>query len=406
MNDIKIRLPKPHSGQRKVLNSKARFRVLCCGRRWGKSLISQIISLIQIAGTGGINTGKHVAYVTPTYQLSKIFFADILKRIPVQLIVSANKTDLVITLVTGGTISFMTGQNLDSFRGRKFHTIIIDEAAYIPDLEQAWLNSLRPCLTDYEGEAIFISTPRGKNYFYSLYLKGLDPLVSDWESFHFSTYDNPFIKASEIDAAKASLPGDAFKQEYLAVPNANSNSVVGVDYIQANTITTLSTKPTVVYGIDVAKYTDYTVITGLDADGEMTYFERFQRDNEYTKNRIKELPASVLKVIDSTHGSVGDSIYESLQFEGVRNLQGFEFTAATKPKLITEMILDIEQGKLKFNEITATELSIFEYSYTSTGYIKYGNAPGGHDDCVIALALANRYKKQVPVNYMAGFTFL
>ena len=354
---------------------------------------------------GAGTNGKHVAYVTPTYQLSKIFFADILKRIPVQAIVSANKTDLVIELVTGGTLSFLTGERLDSFRGRKFHTIIIDEAAYVPDLEQAWLNSIRPCLTDYEGNALFISTPRGKNYFYSLYLKGLDPLQIDWESFHFSTYDNPHIKHSEIDAAKASLPGDAFKQEYLAVPNANSNSVVGLDYIQANTITTLSTKSTICYGIDVAKYTDYTVITGLDADGAMSYFERFQRDNEYTKQRIKALPGSVLKVIDATHGSVGDSINESLQREGINNLIPFQFTAATKGKLITDMIIDIEQGKLKFNEITATELSIFEYSYTSTGYIKYGNAPGGHDDCVIALALASRYKKQVPINFMAGFSF-
>ncbi|TFF34399.1 terminase large subunit domain-containing protein [Mucilaginibacter psychrotolerans] len=398
--NVQIKLPKPHPGQQKVLDSTARFRVLCCGRRWGKSLISQVISI------QGMLAKKHIAYVTPTYALSKVFFKDILKVLPVQLIRSANKTDLVIELITGGTLSFLTGERLDSFRGRKFHCIILDEAAYIPDLEQAWLNSIRPCLTDYEGDALFISTPRGKNYFYSLYLKGLDPLQTEWESFHFSTYDNPHIKASEIDAAKGSLPWSAFQQEYLAIASANSNSVVGLDYIEANTIKELSSKPPVCIGIDVAKYSDYTVICSLDEDGNMCHpFERFQRDNEYTKQRIKSLPASVIKVIDGTHGSVGDSIYEALIRDGVSNLRSFEFTAATKPKLITEMILDIEQGKLKFNEITATELSIFEYSYTSTGYIKYGNAPGGHDDCVIALALANRYKKQIPTNFLAGFIF-
>jgi hypothetical protein len=113
----------------------------------------------------------------------------------------------------------------------------------------------------------------------------------------------------------------------------------------------------------------------------------------------------VSKVMDSTHGSVRDGIFESLQREGTPNIQGFEFTSATKPKLITEMILDIEQGHLKFNTETANELSIFEYSYTSTGYVKYGNAPGGHDDCVIALALANRYKKQIPIKFLAEFGF-
>jgi hypothetical protein len=110
--DINLTLPKPHQGQQMVLDSTARFKVLLCGRRWGKSLISQIISIL------GIVNGKHIAYVTPTYQLSKIFFQDILKLIPVKLIKAANKTDLVITLITNGTLSFMTGERLDSFRGR------------------------------------------------------------------------------------------------------------------------------------------------------------------------------------------------------------------------------------------------------------------------------------------------
>ncbi|TWR26913.1 hypothetical protein FPZ42_07715 [Mucilaginibacter achroorhodeus] len=398
--DISIKLPRPHAGQKAVLDSKARFKVLLCGRRWGKSLISQIISIL------GVIEGKHVAYVTPTYQLGRIFFADVLRSIPVALIKSANKSDLIITLRTGGTLSFLTGERLDAFRGRKFHTVIIDEAAYIPDLESAWLNSIRPTLTDYKGNALFISTPRGKNYFYTLYLKGLNG-ENGYQSFQYSTYDNPFIDNDEIDAAKASLPEAAFQQEYLAIPNANSNAVVALNHIEANTISTLSTNQTVVYGIDIAKYSDYTVITGLDELGVTTYFERFQRDNEFTKQRIKALPQHILKVIDSTHGSIGDAIYESLQREGVANIQGFEFTGQSKPKLITEMILDIEKGNLKFNDVTARELSIFEYFYSRTGHITYGNTPGGHDDCVISLALANRGLKQVPANgnFLSGFGF-
>jgi len=397
---VDINLPKPHKGQKEVLQSTARFKVLLCGRRWGKSLISQIISILSIV------KGKDVAYVTPTYSLSKIFFQDVLKVIPVQLIKSANKTDLVITLVTGGSLSFLTGERLDNFRGRKFHTVIIDEAAYIPDLENAWLNSIRPTLTDYQGNALFISTPRGKNFFYTLYLKGLNK-EEGFESFHYSTYDNPYINKDEIDLAQQSLPESAFRQEYLAIPSENTNAVVSSTVIEANTISTLSNKPTVVFGIDVAKYTDYTVITGLDENGCMTYFERFQRDNDYTKQRIKALPASILKAIDSTRGSIGDSIMELLQREGVNNLVGFEFTAASKPKLITEMILDLEKGNLKYNDVTANELSIFEYTYTSTGHIKYGNAPGGHDDTVIALALANKYRKMIPANgsFLASFGF-
>jgi len=384
---VDIKLSKPHLGQLKVLQSTARFKVLMCGRRWGKSLISQVIGIM------GMVSNKQVAYVTPTYALSKIFFQDVLKLIPASLIKSANKTDLVIQLITGGSLSFLTGERLDNFRGRKFHTVIIDEASYIPDLENAWLNSIRPTLTDYEGDALFISTPRGKGYFHSLYLKGLNK-EDGYESFHFNSYSNPYIKASEIDAAKLELPTAAFNQEYLAIPNANSSAVVASEYIEANTITTLSSNPTVVFGIDVAKYTDYTVIIGLDESGSMTYFDRFQSPNEITKQKIKALPADILKAMDSTHGSLGDGIFESLIFDGVQNLVGFEFTSSSKPKLITEMILAIEKGELKFNELTAQELSVFEYTYSSTGYIKYGAISGSHDDAVCALAIANRYKKQ------------
>lgn len=400
MLEVDIKLPRPHTGQKEVLDSTARFKVLLCGRRWGKSQVSILISILAT-----IN-GEHIAYVTPTYQLSKIFFQDIIKLVPVKLIKSANKSDLVITLKTGGTLSFMTGENLSSFRGRKFHKVIIDEASYIPDLEDAWLNSIRPTLTDYKGEALFISTPRGKNYFYTLYLKGLNK-EDGFESFHYSTYDNPYIDNSEIDAAKKSLPESVFQQEYLAVPNANSNSVVALSHIEANTILSLSNKPSVIYGIDVAKYHDYTVITGLDEYGVMSYFERFQRDNDYTEQRIKALPASVRKIIDATHGSIGDGIYERLIKQGIQNLTPFEFTSKSKPELITQMILDIEQGNLKFNKTTADELSIFEYSYSGTGYIKYGNASGGYDDCVISLALANKYRKQIPnsTNFLASFGY-
>lgn len=382
MNNVDIKLPKPHSGQLKVIQSKARFKVLLCGRRWGKSLISQVISII------GIVNKKQIAYVTPTYQLSKIFFQDVLKYIPLALIKTANKSDLRIELVTGGSLSFMTGENLDSFRGRKFHTVIIDEAAFIPDLESAWLNSIRATLTDYEGDALFISTPRGKDYFYSLYLKGLTG-ADGFESFHFTTYDNPYIKASEIDAARNELTEGAFNQEYLAKPSENANSVVPVNYIEANTMQELSSKSTVVYGIDLAKYKDWTVISGLDINGKMSYFDRFQKSWSATKDAIRLLPEYTLKVVDST--GVGDVVVEELQ-ETVINLQGFKFTSVSKPQIIKKLALDIEKGNVKFNQHTANELTVFEYKYSSTGYIKYEASSGNTDDAVMALAMANYFK--------------
>ena len=153
---IEIKLPEPHNAQRTVLNSKARFRVMMCGRRFGKSLISQSISI-----ENGLN-GKRVAYLTPTYQLGKIFFQEICKVLT-EDIYKKNESDLTISFITGGSIRFFTGERLDALRGLKFHLVIIDEASYIPNLQEGWNNSIRPTLTDYKGKAIFLSTPKGKN---------------------------------------------------------------------------------------------------------------------------------------------------------------------------------------------------------------------------------------------------
>lgn len=382
---VKIQLPRPHFGQQEVLDSNARFKVLMCGRRWGKSLICQIIAIQNML------VAKHVAYITPTHELGRVFYADIMKLIPPELIANDNKTDRKIELVTGGSIKFLSGEVLDAFRGLKFHKVIVDEAAYIPDLQSAWNTAIRPTLIDYRGDAIFISTPSGKEYFYSLHEKGMDPTQPDWQSFHFTTFQNPTLPPGEAEAMKAELTQAQINQELLAIAGENSANPIGTDNIRNNTLVELSNEPTVVYGVDLAKYNDYTVITGLDRFGHMTYFDRFQLPWPLTQNRIEQLPGNILKVVDSS--GLGDVVFDSLQLT-CQNIIGFKFTTESKPKLIYEMIKDIEKGNLKFNEHTANEMYVYEYTYSSTGHIKFSAKAGFHDDCIAALALANKYKSQ------------
>ena len=264
---VEVKLHKPHEAQRAVLESDARFRVLMCGRRFGKSLISQDISIESALDK------QRIAYITPTYLLGKVFFKDILDRLP-ETIYKKNETDLTIDFITGGSVRFFTGERLDALRGLKFHKAIIDEASYIPNLQDGWQNSIRPTLTDYKGSAIFLSTPKGRNFFYSLYMKGGD---KDWQSFKFTTYDNPHIDPEEIDAAKAQLPHAVFEQEYMANPMENAANPFGSLHIQS-CVKPLSTLPAAYYGIDLAKSVDYTVIIGLDINGDVCFFKRFQAD--------------------------------------------------------------------------------------------------------------------------------
>lgn len=369
---------KPHSAQQKVLDSSARFKVLMCGRRFGKSLVSQLTALMECS------KGHKVAYITPTYLLAKSFFIELDKNLPPSI--KRNASDLTIN-INGGVIRFFTGERLDNLRGLKFHLAIVDEASFIPDLENGWINSIRPTLTDYKGKAIFLSTPRGKNYFYSLFAKGQGG-DKDWESFKFTTYDNPFIDKEEIDAAKRQMPEVAFRQEYLADPAENAANPFGLVHINACTFP-LSNGKVVSYGIDLAKSNDYTVIIGVDQHGSVAYFDRFQEDWRSTRNKIKSLPSAPM-LIDST--GVGDPIFEELARDGLP-ATGFKFTSSSKQMIMEGLVSAMHQRNVTFPEgVITSELQVFEYQYTAHG-VRYSAPSGFHDDTVCALALAIHHKQ-------------
>jgi phage FluMu gp28-like protein len=367
---MRIELPSPHINQKKILECDRRFIVVMCGRRFGKSELSQILSISEAI------KGGQVAYITPTYKLAKVFFEKLTEAIPFK----NNISNLKIYCPNNGSIEFFTGERLDNLRGRKFHLVIIDEAAFIPDLESGWQNSIRPTLTDYQGKAVFLSTPRGKNFFYSMFMKQGE---ADWQSFKFSTYDNPYINTREIDEARLQLPEVVFEQEYLANPAENSANPFGNAFIQ-RCIKPISAQQIVAYGIDLAKSVDFTVIVGLDNGGNVAYFDRFQMDWHNTKANIKRLPIAPI-LVDST--GVGDPILEDLIREGV-NIEGLKFTSQSKQQLMEGLAQAIQQNKISYPAgVIVDELDIFEYQFTANG-VRYTAPSGFHDDCVMALALA------------------
>ena len=372
---MRIELPRPHTNQDKVLKSPARFRVVMCGRRWGKSELSQIETIYRALD------GQQVAIITPTYKLAKTFFDRIINIIPFP----SNKSDLVIQFPTGGSMEWFTGERLDNLRGRKFHMVVIDEASFIPDLESGWLNSIRPTLTDYRGKALFLSTPRGKNYFYSLYMKAGEP---DWECFKYSTFDNPYINGEEIEDARRQLPLAVFEQEYMANPMENAANPFGSNFIRS-CIQPLASGPATYFGIDLAKSHDWTVIIGLNAQGQVCYFDRFQKDWKQTRDTIMALDRSRPVMIDST--GVGDAITEDLQ-RYFPHMEGYKYTSQSKQQLMELLAHSIHSQAISFPEGAITEeLEIFNYQYTASG-VKYTAPSGFHDDCVNALALAVKCK--------------
>jgi hypothetical protein len=122
-----------------------------------------------------------------------------------------------LELIGGGVIDLWSLDSADSGRGRKYAVVVIDEAAMIPDLEVAWQQSIRPTLTDLQGSAWFLSTPKGMNYFKMLFDRGPDPTFTDWASWQMPSSENPYIEPREIEDARLDLTESAFNQEYLAL---------------------------------------------------------------------------------------------------------------------------------------------------------------------------------------------
>lgn len=370
----KITLNKPHAGQLKVLAEAERFNVLCCGRRWGKTKLAVNLLVKPVL------EGKPTAYFTPTYKLLEETFNEC--SLMLQSTIVKKHDQQFIEIETGGKIEFWSLDNPLAGRSRKYARSIIDEAAFVKNLWQAWTEAIRPTLTDLKGDAYFLSTPKGKNDFNKLYQRGQGG-EPNWKSWQMSTYTNPFIDASEIDDARKDLPELAFSQEYLAEFNDNVANPFGIQFIQQCTYP-LSSQPAAVYAVDLAKYYDWTVIIGMDKQGSVCHFQRFQKDWQGTTKEILALPSNVPIIIDST--GVGDPIGEDIARHR-SNVELFKFTANTKQQIMEGLALSIQQRKITFPDgVIVQELSNFEYQFTARG-VKYSAPNGLHDDTVCALAM-------------------
>lgn len=185
-----------------------RFRVLCCGRRWGKTTLA----IDQMKARSAIPNSR-IAYLAPTFQQARDIAWEQLRRDYVN-VGKINESRLEIDVVNGSKIVLRGWEAIETLRGQRFDLIVVDEVASMRNFQSAWQEVIRPTLTDTKGEALFISTPKGFNHFYDLYNQEVRD--KDFKSFHFTSNDNPHIPPEEIEKAKQELTEDRFSQEYLA----------------------------------------------------------------------------------------------------------------------------------------------------------------------------------------------
>lgn len=209
---ISVKLPSLHAGQLKIIKEAKRFNILACGRRFGKTVLG-IDRIIQPA-----LKGLPVAYFEPTYKMLTEVWRE-LCRVLKPVISRTDVQQHRLELISGGVVDCWSLDSPDVARGRKYARVVIDEAAMVRHLKAAWEEVIRPTLTDLIGDAWFLSTPKGYNYFHDLFQRGKskEPIDSDYASWQMPTTSNPFINPKEVEDAKCSLASHVYDQEYLAL---------------------------------------------------------------------------------------------------------------------------------------------------------------------------------------------
>lgn len=281
-----VRLPRYHAAQRQIVANARRFNVVCAGRRTGKTKMGTRL-LIEPA-----LQGYPVAWFAPNYKYQEEVWREVAAATR-DITRHSDKTAMRRELVTGGVIEFWTLDGEDAARGRKYKRAIIDEAAIARTLQEQWQQAIRPTLTDMIGDAWFLSTPKGQNYFHELAEKH-HKQADKWAFFQHPTSDNPFIDPGEIEDARRDLPELIFRQEYLAEFVTQEGTLLKAQWLKvAEPPPGLTLRMGVDLAISTKEGADYSaaVILGTDVQGNVyiVHAERIRASFHQVLEWIKAL---------------------------------------------------------------------------------------------------------------------
>lgn len=401
-----------------------RFVVGACGTKFGKTYGCSI----RIVKEAWNNPNTLNWWVAPTYAQAENAYNAVKSLLP-EGYYREQYSKMRITLLhpdgsTRSVIEFKSGDDPASLRGFAVHFFIMDEAAQ--GMPEASFTSIMTTTTETQGRGIIISTPNGKGWFYVVYQRGVKyypdgtPRYSkddpdphpEWFSVRMPTHANPYIKIAEVELKRRQMPAVIFQQEYLALfLNDESNVFRNIAGCERGSLERPRAGELYVLAADLAKHKDYTVIIVMNRKTKnVVYIERFNKISwPYQKSRIIQVAKDYNRayvLVDST--GVGDAIYDDLLESGLK-VEGYKLHS-NEPKriLIEKLMLSVEQNRISWPKGDAKnpallqlrkELEAFEYRTTARGTTQYEAPQGQHDDCVIALGLANFVVDQEPFVY-------
>ena len=389
-----VTLFEPHDGQKDILErfvvpSEPRWGVITTGRQFGKTLLA----MNSVAYWMLNDPGTLSCWITPfVSQGIKVF--DEFREAMTDHISASNRTLKEITFRNGSKILFRSAENYEALRGYTFDYGIMDEAAYI---KGDALKVIRPTFVVKGKKVMIISTPFIKNWFYDYHQMGYNPEHTDYISFKAKSTDNPFFPYDEILSARETLPEDIIQQEYYAEFSVTDGTVFSnfADLCSIDEYIGESSDKCYI-GVDIALGgADMTCCVIMNAKGDVINIERWKESN--TERQIQQID-----VLCQSY-NIHRGFIEINQERGIQQriskiyptIKEWHTTRKNKPQMIQDLKKDIEDEILKLptkrlDPVFFTEMAKFTYEKKEDGYIKYGHPDGGHDDTVIALALANQ----------------
>lgn len=397
---MKIELYTPHKNQRiihdSINNEPYKYYVLDIGRQFGKSSLGENQGLKWLFNEPKVKIG----WVSPIFRQCKKIYSEIDVAFGNSPFVfkEKNKTDLIFKAHNDSILQFFSAENYDNIRGETFDYLIIDEAAWIS--EQAWTEVLRATVLVKGRKVLFLSTPKGRNWFYKLH--ALDGTNPQYKSFTMTSYDNPLINPSEIDDARMTLPDNVFRQEYLG---EFIDGGAGV-FKELTIKTDPSGASKYYFGLDIGRADDYTVITILNDRGQMVACERWRHDT--WSNIITKVVAVIRHWKAKGYieiNSIGDPLFEQVKML-YYDIEPFTTTSKSKQDIIEGLQVAVQNKEFTALDLPwlKKEFELFTYEYSAkTRSIKYSAPPGFHDDGVMSCAIAYHALKNLKTSGRYSF---
>ena len=377
--------------QQEIFDHPARYKIAVKGRRFGITR-GAANDYIKSGLEGTFKKGLWVDTVnTNIDRYIERYFLPHLNKLPKHLW-DWKKQDKIL-MIRNSYIDFRSSDRPENIEGFGYDKFFINEAGIVLKDEYLWNNAIRPMLWDFSASGVIGGTPKGKGVFNELFERGNDPQQPLYQSFRFTSFDNPYLPTDIIREEIKDMPERVVRQEVFA----EFLDDTGVVFRGITEVATLERQRPItdhlyVIGADLAKVQDYTVLTVYDrSNNNQVWQDRFNKlEWPFQKKKIEELARyynNALVSIDST--GVGEPIFEDLQRSGVA-IEPYKFTNESKKELIEKLVIWIEQHKLRMLNIpeTISEFNNFTYDISSTGKVRYEAPQGFHDDIVISHALA------------------